>query len=61
MPSEIGRLRAAARAQARSRAKLISAVRDARAAGLTVRAIAKAASISTQTVQRRTKVEDDDD
>lgn len=61
MPSEIGRLRAAARAQARPRSKLISAVRDARAAGLTVRAIAKAASISTQTVQRWTKVEDDDD
>ena len=61
MTSEIGRLRAAARAQARSRAKIIAAVREARAAGLTVRAIATAASISTQTVQRWTKGDDDDD
>lgn len=61
MESEIGRLHAAARAQARSRAKLIAAVRGARAAGLTVRAIATAASISTQTVQRWTKGDDDDD
>lgn len=61
MTSEVGRLWAAARAQARSRAKLITAVRDARAAGLTVRTIAAAASISTQTVQRWTKGEGDDD
>lgn len=58
---ELAALRRAGRSARESRERLRAAVVSARRAGLTVRAVAQAAGVSTQTVQRWTREDTQDD